>query len=279
MIAGAGASLLALKAELARRALSCCRLCGHRCGADRASGVRGSCGVGVTPRVASAFLHGGEEPELVPSHTVFFAGCTMGCDYCQNWDIAFRPEAGSPTDAPALARLFEAGQASGGRNLNLVGGDPTPNLHTILEALALTAAATPVVWNSNMYMEEEAARLLDGVVDVYLADLRYGNDECARRLSGVGRYSEVVRRAVGEAHRQTDVMLRHLVLPGHVECCTRPVIEWVGANIPGVYFNLMFQYRPCHFAARHPELGRGLTSGERELALKLAQAGGLALAG
>ncbi len=273
-------SLLDLKVVLARRILSSCRMCERRCGADRAAGERGYCGVGAESRVASMFLHFGEEPELVPSHTIFFSGCTFRCVYCQNWDIAMDARAGSPADPDLLARSLREGLRQGSRNANFVGGNPDPNLHVILETISWLGddgKRLPMVWNSNMYTSKEAMRLLDGVMDVYLADFRYGNDACAARYSEVEGYFEVVSRNFLLAHRQGEIMLRQLLLPGHLECCTARIMTWVAENIPGTYFNLMFQYRPEYRAALYPELDRRLTGEEKREALGLARRLGLAL--
>ncbi len=266
-----GASLLDVKAELAQRTLSSCRFCERRCGADRAAGATGVCGVGATSFVSSEFLHLGEEPELVPSHTIFFSGCTFRCVYCQNFDIATRPQEGRPVTPAALARAVMARHAMGARNVNVVGGEPTPHIHTVLGMLQCLEVNTPIVFNTNMYMSGEAMRLLDGVVDVYLADFRYGNNECAKRCSFIDRYWDVVPRNFRVADEQGEIILRHLVLPGHLECCTDPIMAWVAEHLPGVYFNLMFQYRPCHLAYEYPEMDRSLTADEQAKALELAE--------
>jgi putative pyruvate formate lyase activating enzyme len=266
-----GASPLDVKAEVAKRMLSSCRFCERRCGADRAGGMRGVCGVGSTSFVSSEFLHLGEEPELVPSHTIFFSGCTFKCVYCQNFDIATRPDEGRPVGPEMLARAVKARQAMGARNVNVVGGDPTPHIHTLLGMLRDLDVNTPIVFNTNMYMSDEAMRLLDGVIDVYLADFRYGNDDCAKRYSFVDRYWDVVTRNLRAANEQAEIMLRHLVLPGHLDCCTDPIMAWVAERLPGVYFNLMFQYRPCHRAYEYPEMDRSLTAEEQARAIELAE--------
>ncbi|NPV60393.1 MAG: radical SAM protein [Actinobacteria bacterium] len=269
-----GPTLLDLKAALARRMLSSCHMCERRCGVDRTAGERGYCGVGDESRVASMFLHFGEEPELVPSHTVFFSGCTFHCVYCQNWDIAMDARSGSPADPDLLARGLREGLRQGSRNANFVGGNPDPNLHTILDTIILLGddgRHLPMVWNSNMYTSLEAMRLLEGVMDVYLGDFRYGNDACAKRLSDVEDYFKVVSRNFRTAHRQGEVMLRQLLIPDHLDCCTAMIMAWVAENIPGVYFNLMFQYRPEYRAALYPELDRRLTGEERLAAVELAR--------
>ncbi len=270
----ASPSLLQLKLELARKMLESCCFCERRCGADRAGGDTGFCGVGRDSRYASQFLHMGEEPELVPSHTIFFSGCTFACVYCQNWDIAMHPDSGVAAEPRLLARLLEEGLQHGSRNANFVGGNPDPHLHTVLATvleLGEGARHLPLVWNSNMFTSPEAMRLLEGVADVWLGDFRYGSDACAEWLSGVEGYFKAVTRNFLLASACGEVMLRHLVLPGHRDCCTEPIMRWVSENLPGVYYNLMFQYRPEYRAPLYPEMDRRLTSEERREALELAR--------
>jgi putative pyruvate formate lyase activating enzyme len=258
--------------------LARCRCCERRCEVDRNAGGTGFCGVGADSRYSSDFLHMGEEPELVPSHTIFFTGCTFECVYCQNWDIAMDARAGRLAEPAMLAAVLQEGLSQGSRNANFVGGNPDPHLWTILETIRLAGDAAsylPMVWNSNMYTSAEAMRLLDGVIDVYLGDFRYGNDACAEELSGVHRYFEVVSRNFACAFESAEVMVRHLVLPGHLECCTRPVLEWTSRNMPGVYFNLMFQYRPDYRASLYPVIDARLTPEERARALSMASEYGL----
>jgi putative pyruvate formate lyase activating enzyme len=272
-------SLLDLKLELSRRMLAHCSFCERRCGADRAAGETGYCGVGAESRYSSDFLHMGEETELVPSHTIFFSGCTFRCVYCQNWDIAMHPRSGLWAEPPMLAGVLQEGIAQGSRNANFVGGNPDPNLHTILETINLVGSQgrfLPMVWNSNMYTSLEAMELLNGVIDVYLGDFRYGNDDCARELSDVEGYFAFVSRNFAFAWRTAEVMVRHLVLPGHLECCTRPIMKWVSRNMPGAYFNLMFQYRPEYQAGLFPSIDRRLTEEERRAAGAMADEYGIA---
>ena len=273
-------SLLDLKIELAGRILAHCAFCERRCGVNRADGEKGYCGVGEESRYSSDFLHMGEEMELVPSHTIFFSGCTFRCAYCQNWDIAMHPESGRRAEPAMLSAVLMEGLSQGSRNANFVGGNPDPNLHTILETISLVGSAgrfLPMVWNSNMYTSPAAMEILQGVMDIYLGDFRYGNDECASELSDVDGYFEVVGRNFKQAYRTSEVMVRHLVLPGHLECCTRPIMRWVGENMPGVYFNLMFQYRPEYKANLHPGIDRRLTPEERRRAVEMAAEYGLAV--
>jgi len=242
------------KIEAARTLSSPCHLCEKACGALRNEGKRGSCGV-LEPLISSEFLHFGEEPELVPSHTVFFAGCNFSCAFCQNWDISQQPEGGAAIAPTALADRIMRG---GGINVNWVGGDPTPGLPYILTVMARMKRLDirlAQVWNSNMYMSIEAMDILAGVVDVYLSDFKYGNDRCAKLLSGADRYFEVVSRNHLLAASQCEILLRHLVLPGHVECCTKPILDWVAANIPVkiLRVNVMDQYHPDFMVLENPE--------------------------
>ena len=255
-------SLLCLKELIAMRMLNSCGFCERKCRADRLEHEVGSCGVNAVSHYSSEFLHIGEEPELVPSHTIFFSGCTFKCVYCQNWDISTNPNAGISVMPAELSECIVRRHLEGARNVNLVGGDPTPHLHTILKVLGLCDINTPIVWNSNMYMSGETMKLLDGIVDVYLGDFKYGNDKCASRCSAADRYWGTITRNFIHAHEDSEILMRHLVLPGHLECCTEPIVRWASEHMPDVRFNLMFQYRPCHSAHRYPELGRSLSREE-----------------
>lgn len=280
-------ALLDLKRELAHRMLQRCELCERRCRADRASGVIGHCGV-TAARISSEFLHMGEEPDLVPSYTIFFSGCTFNCVFCQNWDISTKPGSGQEVDPDVLARMIEErgrsktpgthalGQYA--RNVNWVGGDPTSNLPFILDVLGNCNANLPQIWNSNMYLTEESMQLLDGIIDVYLTDFKYGNDNCAFRLSNARDYMRVVTRNHRLARDQAEVIVRHLVLPNHYECCTKPVLEWISENLRDVKINVMSQYRPEHRAPEFQDIARPLRISEFRAAIDLAEKLGLELA-
>ncbi len=268
-------SLLDAKVELAARVMKKCHFCEIRCGANRYERP-GACGVDARSHYYSEFLHYGEEPELVPSHTIFFEGCTFACAYCQNWTIATEIR-GRVVEPERMAAVIERRHLEGGKNVNFVGGDPTPHLHTILEIIGHVSSNIPMVWNSNMYITPESMRLLEGAIDVYLGDFRYGSDEHARRYSSGKNYWAVTTRAFLDAKAQADVLVRQLVLPGHVECCTRPIVEWCAQNLGrDVRFNLMFQYFPDYRAYMFPEINRTLTREEMSRALEIARGAGLA---
>lgn len=276
-----GGSLLDSKVESATAMFESCALCERRCRAHRSRGEKGHCGV-LDARISSDFLHMGEEPELVPSYTIFFSGCTFECVYCQNWDISTRPDSGVSIGPSMLARRIEqkskgASVINRARNVNWVGGDPTPNLPFILETLRRCSANIAQVWNSNMYLTEEAMALLDGVIDIYLTDFKYGNDDCARRLSKIPKYTQIVERNHILAKKNAEMIIRHLVLPGHLECCTRPALVWISENLEDVKVNVMGQYRPEHKAADYEEISKGLKMKEYQSALAIAEDLGLDL--
>ena len=283
-----GMSFLDLKMELAHRMLDRCNLCERRCGAKRSAGEKGHCGV-IEPRISSEFIHMGEEPDLVPSYTIFFSGCTFECVFCQNWDISTKPTSGIQMSADMVARMIEDKVASKypsnqrlrtahfARNVNWVGGDPTSNLPFILEVLRECSANIPQVWNSNMYLTEESLKLLDGVIDVYLTDFKYGNDKCALRLSNAPDYMRIVERNHRLARVQAEMIVRHLVLPGHVECCSRPILNWIAKNLSHVKVNVMAQYRPAHRAKGFKEIDRPLAMSEYSRAVEIANGLGLDL--
>jgi putative pyruvate formate lyase activating enzyme len=269
-------SYLDLKIEIAKRMLEKCHFCTRRCGVNRLSGELGWCKCGSEAVVSSMFEHMGEEPELVPSGTIFTMGCSMRCKHCQNWTISQWFEQGEAYTSEDLARAVEQLRKGGCRNANLVGGDPTPWLAHWLETFRQVNVNVPVVWNSNSYYSEESARLLSGFVDVYLLDFKYGNNECAVRISEAPNYWEVCTRNHLYGKRYGELLIRVLVLPGHLECCTKPILNWIATNLgTSVRTNIMFQYRPEWRASEIPELKRRLTSEEMSRAVHLAREAGL----
>jgi putative pyruvate formate lyase activating enzyme len=247
-------SYLDVKIALARKLMDPCRLCERRCMARRGSGQPGVCLVSRECIVHSAFLHVGEEAPLVPSGTIFYGGCNFKCVFCQNYDISqVNARGGQVLSSMELARVQKALRLRGARNINHVGGEPTPHIPFILESLKYLDVNVPQLWNSNMYMSEESMRLLLDVIDIWLPDLKYGNDECAWRLSKVRNYWAIATRNIKLAHDSGDIIIRHLVLPNHLECCTRPVLKWIAGNTPRALVNVMDQYHPEHLVLKNPE--------------------------
>ncbi len=265
-------SFLNLKILIANRILQSCRFCTRQCGANRLTTGLGYCGCGKTMAVSSIFQHMGEEPELVPSGTIFTMGCTLRCRHCQNWTISQWHENGTEYKPEELALEIEALRRGGCRNANLVGGEPTPWLRQWLETFRHVRVNVPVVWNSNSYYGNETAALLADFVDVYLLDFKYGPGDCAERISDAPDYWRVCTRNHLEAKKNGELIIRVLVLPGHLNCCTKPILNWIAKNL-GVEtrVNLMFQYRPEWRAHEIPELRRRLSKEETNKAVKLAE--------
>ncbi len=259
------------KVREARRILEDCTLCSRQCHIDRTSGDRGYCEVGSRMSVSSCFDHYGEEPFFVPSFTIFFNSCTFSCQFCQNWEISQGTDAQETQGVSEmhLARLIDLHSYC--KNVNFVGGEPTPYLPFILKILTLVESNMAVVWNSNFYMSRKSMALLQGIVDVYLSDFKYGNDHCASRLSDVPNYSEIVRRNHALALADAELVIRHLVMPNHLECCTKPVLEFIAQEFGDrVVVNIMDQYRPCYRAESFPDINRRITVEEFQSAVECA---------
>ena len=270
-------SYLDLKIEIAKRMLTSCHFCVRRCGVDRSRGERGYCKCGSDIMVSSIFEHMGEETELVPSGTIFTMGCTMKCLHCQNWTISQWAEEGTSYKPEELAKEVERLRANGCRNANLVGGEPTPWLLQWLKTFNHVNTNVPIVWNSNSYYSPETADLLAGFADIYLLDFKYGPETCASRISDAPNYWETCTRNHLEAKQHGELIIRVLVLPSHLECCTKPTLNWIAENLGReTRVNLMFQYRPEWRACEIPELHSALRKDEIVTAVQLARDAGLA---
>jgi putative pyruvate formate lyase activating enzyme len=269
-------SYLDVKVAIAYRLMSPCRLCERSCGALRLEGKPGVCLVDKDAIVHSYFHHMGEEAPLVPSGTIFYGGCNFKCAFCQNYDISqVMARSGERLSPRELASIQVYLRRRGARNINHVGGEPTPHLPFILDSLRYLDVSVPQLWNSNMYMSLDSMILLEDVIDIWLPDLKYGNNDCAWRLSKVRNYWEVTTRNIKRAHEAGDIIIRHLVMPNHIECCTRPVLEWIAKNTPRALVNIMDQYRPEHLVAKYPkmypDISRRPTQSEMSEAYKIAR--------
>ncbi|MCD6195753.1 MAG: radical SAM protein [Staphylothermus sp.] len=273
-------SFLDIKIVLAKKNLEKCRLCEWRCGAERIKGVPGVCMMDKDCIVHTYFHHMGEEAPLVPSGTIFYGGCNLKCAYCQNYDISqLYPRDGIKVTPKELAEIQKKLRLTGARNINHVGGEPTPHIPFIIESLKYLDVNVPQLWNSNMYLSLESMKLIKDLIDIWLPDFKYGNNECAFRYSKIRRYWEVVTRNLKIAYENGDMIIRHLVLPNHIECCTRKILEWIAENTPRALVNIMDQYRPEHIVASHPEkypeIARRLKREEIEKAYSIAEELGL----
>ena len=282
-------------AERIRRAetiLEACELCPRQCGVDRAAGEKGFCRAPSKVMVYSAQPHFGEEISLVGqggSGTVFFSNCNLRCVFCQNWSIAHRGLGRRITDERLASEMLRL-QEIGCHNINLV--TPTHVMPHILRATRIAfrkGLRLPLVYNTSGYERVEVLRILDGIVDIYLPDMKYMDGQQSGRYSaGAADYPEVARKAILEMHRQvghhtTDelgnarrgLMIRHLVMPNRV-AGTREFTRWVAEEVsPDTYVNIMAQYHVAYRAAEFEGIGRAITPEEYLEAMGWADEAGL----
>lgn len=265
--------------------LESCRLCPRACGINRTAGQTGFCRAPLKPKVARASLHFWEEPCLSGdqgSGAVFFSHCNLKCIYCQNYRIS-QDHYGREVDIPTLAAIFLSLERKGAHNINLV--SPTPYIPQVAAAIKKARSAglqIPVVYNSNAYEEVSALAHLEGLVDIYLPDLKYALPESAGEFSGAPDYFAVATKAILEMYRQVGLpsfdknglmtrglIIRHLVLPGQL-ANTSHVLNWIAGNLPReVCLSLMAQYLPTYRAVNKPPLNRRLTKREYNRAVDI----------
>jgi len=251
------------------------------------------------------------------SGTIFFTSCNMRCAFCQNGDISTDKDNGIEVDARTLATMAWILRAEGCHNINWVGGDPTIHLHTILEAIRLLGRGAdrpgrfdvanaslakadplsrtpldpavytydgrfnaPMLWNSNFVMTEDTMKLLRIVRDVWLPDFKFGPGDCAKTLARTPWYWDTVTRNLKAIHDWGEpYTIRHLIMPNHVECCTRPVLEWIEEHLPGAPVNVMDQFHPdtftdpgsCKYQEKYADLSRRPTRGEIKQSYRIAE--------
>jgi putative pyruvate formate lyase activating enzyme len=221
--------------------------------------------------VSSAFLHHGEEAPLVPSGTIFFQGCNFECVFCQNYDISqvwkgtrCIEEVSQKVDNITLAEIAENLAKKGAKNINYVGGDPIPNLHTIIGNLKYQKTNICQLWNSNFFLTNKSLSLIIDLMDFWLPDFKYGNNDCGEKYSGVKNYFNILSRNHKRIHDEGsgEIIIRHLVMPNHVECCSKPILDFIAREIPKCVVNIMGQYRPEYDSYKFPEINRRPTSEE-----------------
>lgn len=247
-----------------------CGLCEHRCEADRRSGRTGPCKATATARVFRHRVEYGEELPLIPSHLFYLSGCDLRCKFCIAEANAFNPGIGTVLTSNFLASALTEGRRYQPRTLQWVGGEPTIHLPAILTAMDGQSELPPIVWKTDLYGTLDALELLDGIVDVYVGDFKFGQDACAKRLAGVDRYWEVVTRNIQICADQTDLIVRHLLLPGHFDCCYRKIVRWIADDLPGVKFSLRDGYLPKWQARHYDELNCTLDPATFRAAVRLA---------
>jgi putative pyruvate formate lyase activating enzyme len=287
---------LAERIERAYNLLESCTVCPRWCRINRLNDEQGFCQTGLLPVISSFGPHFGEEPHLVGHHgsgTVFFAHCNLSCEYCQNFDIS-QCGSGKTVSCETLAEIMISLQRQGCHNINLV--TPSHMVPQILESLSIAAdkgLCIPIVYNSGGYDAVDTLLLLEGVVDIYMPDAKYGSEEIARLLSHAPDYVVTMMSAIKEMHRQVGdlvidkgiakrgMIIRHLVLPDNL-AGSDVVLPWIAQEISrNSYVNIMGQYHPAWHSAGTargslpPSLGRGITPEEYHFAIRYAMDSGL----
>lgn len=278
--------------EKAYAAFQECDLCPRRCGVNRLDGEKGFCRATAELVVYSHTPHFGEEAPLVGRHgsgTIFFSNCNLRCAFCQNWPIAHEGRGESVSDEK-LAEMMLDLQRIGCHNINLV--TPTHVMPNILKATRIAlkkGLRIPLCYNTGGYEQVRNIRLLDGIVDIYLPDLKFMDGAEASRYAAAARdYPEMAQQAIVEMHRQVGdlladkngialrgLMVRHLVMPNRI-AGTREFVEWVAKNLSkSTYVNIMSQYRVAHRAFEYPSIARAITVDEFLEAMEWAEQAGL----
>jgi len=279
------------RVEAARALLETCRVCPRCCGTNRLDGDVGKCRTANEAMVSSYGPHFGEESPLVGKYgsgTIFFTNCNLRCLFCQNYSISQLGE-GERVSKEELALMMLSLQARGCHNINLV--SPTHVVPQILEALDIAVESglhVPLVYNTGGYDSVETLSILDGIVDIYMPDMKYGDENIARELSGIENYPQVNKAAIREMHRQVGdlqtsqegvaqrgLLVRHLVLPKGL-AGTKDVVDFIAKEISAdTYVNIMAQYHPCYKAHEIPSLAVRISKAELREAVELAHQAGL----
>jgi putative pyruvate formate lyase activating enzyme len=265
------ASIARERAAIARAMLADCRFCAHDCGVNRLAGEFGLCRAGASPRFFSAQTEVSDELELIPTFAIALSGCDLRCDFCITGKESWNPCAGENFSAREIAGKAKMALRNGARTIMVLGGEPTIHLPAALELVAELPDSAKLIWKTNAHGSAQARELLDGMFDVWLADFKFGNDDCARRLAKISNYIQVVQENLLWANERSELIVRHLLMPGHIDCCWKPIANWLAENLPGVKVNLRAGFWPAWKSARHSELHGTVSTKETELASQIAR--------
>jgi putative pyruvate formate lyase activating enzyme len=219
----------------------------------------------------------GEESQLVPSHLFYLSGCDLRCGFCIGGINAFDASRGTPLTSEFFNVAVEWGRSRGAINIQWVGGEPTIHLPAILDVMSRCPNLPSVVWKSDFHFTPESFSLLDSAINVYVADFKFGNDRCAKRIAAIDDYTRIVMRnlLLAAGSRRGSLIVRHLLLPGHERCCYRPIVRWMREHMPSTPFSILEGYLPSWRSNQFVELRHPLRPGAGDDATNLARQVGL----
>ena len=255
-----------------------CRLCPRLCQVDRTQTQGAPCGAGEKAHFYLTYLHYGVEKALSPTQNVFLHGCNLTCLFCDT--AAERQRSSSLELTPQiLDQLMTLAEQGGATAVNFVGGEPLVNLPALLLLLEAAPKRIPVLCNTNLYCMEDTLEKAMEAFPLWVVDFKVGNDACAKTVVGASDYWDVLtaRLKVLWEEKKDNLMVRHLVLPGHLDCCTHPILEWMSKHCPGIRLSLRTDYLVMPSARKDPRLNRFLTEDEINRAKDMAGEMGLRL--
>jgi putative pyruvate formate lyase activating enzyme len=259
------------RSRLARVSLANCHLCAHHCGVNRSAGEAGLCHASAAARIFIAQTEVSDELELIPTFAIALSGCDLRCDFCITGASSWNPRAGNILSPEAVAERAINALADGARTIMILGGEPTIHLPAALEIVAALPDSAKLIWKTNAHASAQARELLDGMFNVWLADYKFGNDMCAQHLAQVPDYVHIVQENLRWANEHSELIVRHLLMPGHIECCWKPTAEWLAKNLPGVKINLRSGFWPAWQATRHNELCGTISRDESAQAMQITR--------
>jgi putative pyruvate formate lyase activating enzyme len=265
------------RAVIAKGMLANCHFCAHHCGVNRLQSPAGLCHAGAETRFFSAQVEVSDELELIPTFAIALNGCDLRCDFCITGADSWNARTGAALNVMEMAAQAERALNRGARTVMVLGGEPTIHLHVALELVAALPDAARLVWKTNAHGSAAARELLEGMFDVWLADFKFGHDGCAQRLAKVPDYTRIVQENLLWANEHSELIVRHLLMPGHLDCCWKPVAAWLAENLPGVKVNLRSGFWPAWHSRRHAEFKSWSSDAEGNAAWEIARENNLNL--
>ncbi len=263
--------LAASRISAARSALANCQLCALRCGANRLAEGRGPCGAGLDTSYFTAQLESGDELQLTPTFAIALSGCNLRCKFCITGESSWNPRAGRLLDIPTVVNGAIKALERGARSIMVLGGEPTIHCPALLSLVSTLPDSARLAIKTNGYYTLEARELLGGLFDDWVIDYKFGNNTCAASVAMAQDYLPVLHENLAWAATNSHLIIRHLLLPGHVDCCWQPIARWIATNIPDVELNLNLAYWPAWQALRCNGIGRLLSDDERRKALVISR--------